>query len=131
MNAAQYVSILEESFLGSLKDRKIGPHTAIFQQDNDPKHTSKLATKWFRDRNIEVLPWAPSSPDQNIIEHAWDEVDRRIRRREVQPRNLDELWEALQEEWAGLGKDYVRGLYHSIPRRIEALFEAKGSYTKY
>lgn len=131
MNAVQYVSILEQSFLGSLRDRKVQPHTIVFQQDNDPKHTSKLATKWFRDRNIEVLPWPPSSPDQNIIEHAWDEVDRRIRRREVQPRNLDELWVVLQEEWAGLGVDYIRGLYDSIPRRIEALFSAKGLYTKY
>ncbi|TFK29620.1 hypothetical protein FA15DRAFT_547227, partial [Coprinopsis marcescibilis] len=70
-------------------------------------------------------------PDQNIIEHAWDEVDRQIRRREVQPRNIEELWVALQEEWAGLDIAYIRRLYDSIPRRIDALFEAKGAYTKY
>jgi hypothetical protein len=47
MDAKQYVSILEESFLGSLDDRKIKPKNIIFQQDNNSKHTSKLAQKWF------------------------------------------------------------------------------------
>jgi len=43
MNAVQYTSILSESFLGSLDDKKTHPRNVIFQQDNDPKHTSKLA----------------------------------------------------------------------------------------
>ncbi|KAJ3518197.1 hypothetical protein NMY22_g13810 [Coprinellus aureogranulatus] len=115
MDSNQYTSILQESFLGSLQDRKVQPHTIIFQQDNDPKHKSKLATNWFRQQNIELLPWPPSSPNMNILEHAWDEVDCRIQRREVQPRNLEELWVALQEEWVGLEVSYIRKLYESIP----------------
>jgi len=34
-----------------------------FQQDNDPKHTSKLATTWFLDNNIIVIHWPAQSPD--------------------------------------------------------------------
>ena len=30
---------------------------SIFQQDNGPKHTSKKATKWFEDNNIDVITW--------------------------------------------------------------------------
>lgn len=100
-------------------------------QDNDPKHTSKLATKWFEDHVIEVLDWAPSSPDMNIIEHAWDEEDRCLRARTPLPRNLDELWDVLVEEWAKLDISYVRNLYESMPRRVAALLEAQGQYTKY
>ena len=131
MNAVQYTSILSTSFLGSLADQKICPQNVIFHQDNDPKHTSKRAKKRFQDENIQLLPWPASSPDQNIIEHVWDHLDRRIRARPVQPRNLDHLWDILQEEWANMDLNYIWYLYDSIPRRIEALYEAKGCYTKY
>jgi DNA-binding MarR family transcriptional regulator len=131
MNAMQYVQILSESFLGSMEDRKVRRKNIIFQQDNDPNHTSKLAMKWFHENKITVLPWPASSPDQNIIEHVWDHIDRRIRARQVQPRNTDELWLILKEEWENMDLAYIRKLYNSIPRRIEALCGAKGCYTKY
>lgn len=131
MNAIQYCSILTESLLGTLSDYSLDPSDVIFVQDNDPKHTSKLATKWFKDSNITVLPWAPSSPDMNIIEHGWEALDRQLRTRDPLPQNLDELWEALQEEWAKLDLEVVRNLYLSMPRRVAALLEAKGKYTKY
>jgi len=131
MNMVQYMSILSTSFLGSLADRKIHPRNVIFQQDNNPKHTSKHAKKWFQDKNIQLLPWPASSPDLNIIEHVWDHLDRQIRARPVQPRNLDHLWDILQEEWANMDLNYIPHLYDSIPHRIEALYEAKGCYTKY
>jgi len=131
MNAKQYVSILEESFLGLIRNPNLHVRNIIFQKDNDPKHTSKLAQAWFKTNKIQLLPWAPSSPDQNIIEPVWDYLDRRIRARLVQPTNLDQLWEALQEEWAKIDIHYIRKLYESIPRRVNALLRAKGSWTKY
>ncbi|KAF8169907.1 hypothetical protein K438DRAFT_1498425, partial [Mycena galopus ATCC 62051] len=71
-------------------------------------------------------------PDMNIIEHAWEELNRRVRARlPVLPQNCDQLWEALQEEWANLGIDYINQLYDSLPRRVQALHTAKGLYTKY
>jgi len=45
MNAEQYVSILEEYLLRSIEESGIDEEDIVFQQDNDPKHTSKLATK--------------------------------------------------------------------------------------
>jgi hypothetical protein len=131
MNVVQHTSILEEAFFGSLSNRKTRVRNTVFQQDNDPKHTLKLATQWFRVYNIEVLLRLPSSPDQNIIEHAWDQVDRHICQREVQPWNLEELGVALQDKWAALDIKFIRQLYDSIPCCIDAIFLEKAGYTKY
>jgi hypothetical protein len=131
MNAIQYCNILSESLLGSLDDRSLQPSDIIYQQDGDPKHTSRLAQKWFRDNGFDLLPWAPSSPDMSPIEHAWDLLDRRVRARNPLPTNLNQLWDALVEEWENLDLDTIRNLYGSMPRRVAALQEANGGYTKY
>jgi hypothetical protein len=131
MNAAQFCDILDESLLGTLSDHSLQPSDIVFQQDSDPKHTSRHASNWFHDHDMKILRWAPSSPDMNIIEHAWDELDHRIRARNVLPQNTDQLWAALQEEWAKLDMAYINKLYDSMPRRVQALYDAEGAYTKY
>jgi hypothetical protein len=131
MNATQYCQILQESFLGTLSDYSLDPSSIVFQQDHDLKHTSARATNWFADNDIKILRWAPSSPDINIIEHAWDQLDRQVRRREVLPTNNNELWDALQEEWANLDMAYINRLYDSLPDRVQTLHKAKGGYTPY
>ena len=131
LTGVKYCSILEESLIGTIKDHNISPGSFVLVQDNDPKHTSKVATKWLTTHHIHVLPWPSSSPDMNIIEHVWAFLERRIRRRKPLPSNLEELWVALQEEWGQIGVDFIRQLYRSIPQRILALKAAHGVHTKY
>ena len=75
MCGPDYVEILNKHFLRTLKDLKLrhtGKEGLIFQQDNDPKHQSKVAESWFLSKNVKWLPWSPSSLDMNIIEHVWN-----------------------------------------------------------
>ena len=65
MDADQYVIILEDYLLPSMEDFGISTQELIFQQDNDPKHTSKKAKKWMEDNDITLLDWPPQSPDLN------------------------------------------------------------------
>src|SRR6266404_8405316 len=59
MNGPGYVSILQQSLLGTLKDwklKKTGKNKVIFQQDNDPKHASHVARDWFQKQKVSILP---------------------------------------------------------------------------
>ena len=66
MNAAKYREILEDNLIQSARELRLG-RRFIFQQDNDPKHTSKATQKWFRDNEFNVLEWPSKSPDLNPI----------------------------------------------------------------
>ena len=52
--------------------------TTIFQQDNDPKHASRKATKCLQELDLRVLQWPPQSPEFNPIEHLWDVLKMKL-----------------------------------------------------
>ena len=55
MYANQYCEILDERVVESFEKLDIEKRQGCFQQDNDPKHTSWLATTWFSDNDIIVF----------------------------------------------------------------------------
>jgi hypothetical protein len=54
----------------------------VIQQDNDPKHTSRLFKGYLTkdsDGVLHQITWPPQSPDLNQNEMVWDELDRRVK----------------------------------------------------
>ncbi len=64
MNSQMYCSILKEKMLPSL--RALG-RRALFQHDNDPKHTSKATVGFLKKNGVKVIQWPSMSPDLNPI----------------------------------------------------------------
>ncbi|ORE00325.1 TCB2 [Hepatospora eriocheir] len=67
MIGAAYKQIFAQNLKQSVIE--MGLDEFILQQDNDPKHTSNVVKDWLYEKNIDVLPWPPQSPDMNSIEH--------------------------------------------------------------
>ena len=66
MNAEFYVKILEDHIPEI--DTMLSDDWRL-QQDNDPKHTSRLAKEFLRNNVPEVMDWPSNSPDLNPIEN--------------------------------------------------------------
>jgi transposase len=131
MNAKQYTDILSQNLFQSATDTGFQGTDFIFQQDNDPKHTSKLAKKWFADHSIKLLRWPAQSPDLNPIEHLWGYLKRKLNAYPTDPRSIEELWQRIQQEWVQIPPDVCYDLIASMPSRIQAVLQARGGNTRY
>ena len=131
MNAELYTSILEDELQETVEYYGIQRDDYVFQQDNDPKHTSRLATQWLSDSGIEVLKWLPQSPDLNPIENLWHHLNRQLAEYEEEPKSVHELWERIESEWNKISPKVCMNLIESMPSRVQAVLKAKGGYTKY
>jgi transposase len=128
MDRFLYVDILKNNLKQSVKKLKLG-RNFIFQQDNDPKHTSKLARQFFKDNKTEVLGWPSQSPDLNVIEPLWAFVEKNIRKYHIS--NKDQLKNAILDVWQNIPPSLTKKLVESVPRRITAVLQNSGGPTKY
>ena len=103
----------------------------ILQQDNARPHVARVCQDFLANNNIAPLAWPPYSPDLTPIEHMWDELDRRVRKRRNPPATLAQLRNALIDEWNNIPMRTVNALVNSIQRRIRAATAARGGHTRY
>ena len=69
------------------------------------------------------------SPDFSPIEHVWDIIGKRVRRRIHQTRTLGELGAALQDEWGRYTQVTMHRLIGSMRRRCIACYDNRGGPT--
>jgi transposase len=81
----------------SIEESGIPKEDAIFQQNNNPKHTSEKAKKWMEAHNISLLNWPPQSPDLNPIEHLWQHVKSELTKYSRQPKGVWEIGKRVAE----------------------------------
>ncbi len=70
---------------------------ALFQHDNDPKHTSKATVGFLKKNRVKVIQWPSMSRDLNPIEHLWGILMRQVEHHS--PSSIQSLKEVILEEW--------------------------------
>jgi len=78
---------------------------------------------------VPLSDWPAQSPDLNIIENLWATLKKNFSSR--YPKNKEDLWVILQEEWSKVDSSEVRKLYDSVPRRLHAVIKEKGLHSEY
>ena len=124
MNSNMYCEILQQSMISFLQ--KLG-RRAVFQHDNDPKHTSKTTTALLKRLRVKVMDWPSMSPDLNPIEHLWGILKRKIRK----VSNIRQLRDVVMEEWKSIPVATCEALVNSKPRKVKAVLDNDGGHTKY
>ena len=128
MNAPLFVMILERCLVPFL--RAVYPDGHRFVQDNDPKHCSNYARRFYEKRGISWWPTPPESPDLNPIENLWHELKEFIRR-EVKPKTKQELIDGIKGFWGTVSVNKCQKYIGHLRRVIPAVIQCEGSATGY
>ena len=129
INSERYIEVLRENLRQSVENIFGDEQFFILQQDNAPAHTARRTARWLEDEDITVMNWPAYSPDLNIIENVWSYIITKLR--ENPPNDLDQLRQCVFHHWANLPEDYLRKLFNSLPRRVQALINSRGYPLKY
>lgn len=131
MKKEDYLHILKSNLPDFVDMSAYPEEEVVFQQDGDPKHTSKIVIKWLSEQKFQLLEWPAQSPDLNPIENLWAVVKRRLGLHQRAPTNINELWTRVQQEWADIPKEIIENLVESMPRRVRSVIKNKGLWSKY
>lgn len=130
LNAKKMLKIYEKALLPSAKRWYINKNEDwILQEDNDPKHRSKLCTEWKEQSGIVTLDWPSQSPDANPIENVWAYIKQKLRGKRTY--TAKQLSRNIRQIWRALPLQYAVNLVESMPRRCQAIIDAGGDWTHY
>ena len=126
MDAPFYISILQKHIP---EISEIMGSKWRLQQDNDPKHTSRLAKEFLKNNVPQVMDWPSNSPDLNPIENLWSIVKRNVEKR--MPRNLEDLERIMVEEWNNIPDETIINLVKSMKNRCQLVIKNNGERIDY
>jgi len=146
----EYEEILYEGLVPMIEDILEAPqdsdtitvadeNTFLFMHDNAPCHKTASVMELLQENNVPVMVWPAQSPDLNPIENLWRDLKHRFylkfRSLFSSPSSSQDAFEKysalIQECWAEQNQELVQSLIESMPRRCQAVIDARGGHTKY
>ena len=125
INSNMYRETLQLSMIPSLQ--KLGSR-AVFQHDNDPKHTSKMTIALLKRLRVMVMGRPSMSSDLNPIEHLWGILKQKVEVCKVS--NICQLRNVVMEKWKSIPVATSEALVNSMPRKVKAVLDNDGGHTK-
>ena len=132
VTAAVYLGVLKEHLETILEPND------IFMQDNASIHKAHIILEWFQEMGITLMDWPPYSPNLNPIENLWALLKAAIWEKYPDlefciktDANLRRLIQAAQDVWSELKDELLCKLSDTMPKRVQAVLDAEGWYTKY
>ena len=131
MDSQKYIDTLVGQLYPFWKRMKPRTPNFWFQDNGAPCYRAGSVKNWKIERGIRSLVWPAQSPDLNPIEHLWNILKRKIQQRRPLPQNLDQLKDAIYEEWRSMDPSLLKKLVASMRCRILSVIRSKGFQTKY
>ena len=76
-----------------------------------------------------IIKWPPYSPDLNPIENLWADLKKRVEQHNA--KTVEELKEAVEQEWRKTDAQLCQKLVASMPARIAKVLQYNGLPTGY
>jgi hypothetical protein len=99
-------------------------------EDNAPGHKG-VANQCREVNEVESVPWPPQSPDLNLIEALWGEIETELGEAIGRVNDLEVLQIMIKNAWNSIPVDRLDSLIRSMPRRLAAVIAAGGHATPY
>ena len=143
IGANEYEDILYDGLFSLLDDllefSDITENDFIFMQDNAPCHKATAILEFLQENQVSVMKWPAQSPDLNPIENLWADFKARFHKRFTElfnhpSKSVEARYRysaVLEEVWYTQGQEMIDALLESMPKRVQAVLEANGGWTKY
>ena len=129
MDATLFIEILNKTLIPFLQTEFSGV-SHRFMQDNDPKHTSRAAQRFYEQAGINWWRTPPESPDMNPIENLWHELKEYVRR-VVKPTTKAELVNGILQFWELVDIHKCCKYINHLEKVLPAVIKCEGRATGY
>ena len=103
----------------------------LFMDDNAPAHRARLVQNALIQNNVVRMEWPALSPDLNPIENLWSILGGRIHSRDNLVTTVQELTDALIQEWQALDQMVIRNTIGTMRRRCIECINNHGAPTSF